>query len=402
MKLNIKQDIFLKYTSAFFFLFLFLNDHTFYSDFFGSTSKYFLTISTFFLILTLFIARKIYTNGKMWMYFLGWTVAVFVPCLVSGITSLVFVRFCYWTVLLLMLLVLEKADIDYRESLFFVTKIFCVWCFICYLYTLLEFDFLPVTNVSGKLLYNWFNVELNGYFIYKNLVKFSLGGLSIIKLYSPLGEPGIACMYFNFAIIWLLFFTDTNHKNNRKWIILFSSAIILSLSMIGIIVFFSILITYLYKKNKIKLALLLVIPIIILSLILIIQKLSTESFIQRTSDYVLMSSVIIDSFPFGIGLGNIDSIQPSMLGIDVELVGFYCGLLYPLAQYGVLGIYYYYMLFIAFKNFSNNTFGRYAFLIYFFLTLLTQPQAEECFILSFIFAGIIRHCRRRVKTMVAL
>lgn len=393
MKLQINRNVLLKYSSTLFFLFIFLNDHTFYSDFFDQTSTYFLIIATFFLAASVITSQKIYTNARMWLIFFFWAVCVLIPCLYAGMTSLVFVRFCYWIALLLMLLVLEKSSFDYRESLFCATKILCIWCFVCYFYTLFGFDFLPVTNVSDELLYNWFKVELNGYLIYKNLVNFSFGGFSIIKLYSPLGEPGIACMYFNFAIIWLLFFTDVKNSKNRIWLLLFSGAVILSLSMIGIIVFFSILIIYMLKRGKIGFVLLLSIPIIAFSSILIIQKLGTESFFQRSNDYVVMYNVIANNLPFGIGLGNIDSIQPSMLEIGTELVGFYCGLLYPLAQYGLFGIFYYCMLFISCRNFSDNRFGKYAFFVYFFLTLLTQPQADECFILSFIFAGIIKYCR---------
>ena len=394
MKLKLKQNTILKYSTALFFLFIFLNDHTVYSDFFESTGTYFLIIATFFLLVATIIVHRIYTNGRMWLIFFGWTISVIIPCIIAGITSLVFVRFCYWIALLLMLLVLEKTEIDYRDSLLCAVKILCIWCFVCYFYTLLGWDFLPVTNVSDKLLYDWFKVELNGYLIYKNLVTFSFGGLSVIKLYSPLGEPGIASMYFNFAVIWLLFFKDTSIRKNRIWLFLFSIAIILSLSMIGIIVYFSIIIIYAVKRGKIVFIFLLSIPIVVASAILILQKLGTESFFQRTNDYAVMYNVIINNFPFGIGLGNLDSIQPSaILGMNTELIGFFCGLLYPLAQYGILGIYYYRMVFIGFKNFSADRFAKYAFFIYFFLTLLTQPQADECFILSFVFAGIIKHCR---------
>lgn len=390
MKIELKRNLTLKYTSALFFLFIFLNDHTIYSDFFGSTSTYFLIIASFFLAASIIIAGKIYSAGRMWIMFFLWAICVIIPCTVAGFTYLVFVRFCYWIALLLMLLILEKTGIDYRECLFTTIKVLCIWCFLCYFYTLFGFNFLPVTNISDELLYNWFNVELNGYLIYKNLVTFSLGNFSIIKLYSPLGEPGIASMYFNFAVIWILFFTDAKDKKNRRWLYIFSLAIILSFSMIGIIVLFAIYIVYEMGKCKITKIFLLSIPMILVSLILIMQKVGTESYFQRVNDYGVMFDVIIDKFPFGTGIGNMTAAK---LGINTDLAGFYCGLLYPATQYGVFGLYYYYMMLVSGLKFSDNRFGRYAFFIYFILTLLTQPQADECFILSFIFAGVIKSSR---------
>lgn len=406
--IRLKQRTILKFTSTLFFLFIFLNDHTFYSDFFESTGTYFLIIAVAFLALSIFVVRVISLDLRMCLVFFGWAVCVLVPCAIAGVTPLVFVRFCYWVALLIMLIVLEKADIDYRESLLFAVKILCVWCFVCYFYTQFGFDFLPVTNVSDKLLYNWYKVKLNGYLIYKNLVTFSLGGFSVIKLYSPLGEPGIACMYFNFAVIWLLFFSDLSQKENRRWVFFFSAAILLSLSMIGILVFFSVLVVYAVKERKYAVIFFLSVPIVVFSAVLIIQKLGTQSYTQRSSDYAVMFDVILKNLPFGIGLGNIDSVQKvSALAKNADSMGFYCGLLYPLVQYGVFGIVYYCMVFIAFRNFSGDRFARLAFFMYFFLTLLTQPQADECFILSFVFAGIVKHFQsdsyhqqRRKKSLV--
>ena len=385
----LKKTTILKNSSILFFLFIFLNDHTVFSDFFETSSTYFLVLATLLLLISVFSSGKLYSNKKMWLFFLSWAVSVLIPCVLAGLTSLVFVRFCYWFALLLMLLVLEYAGIDYRDILLETVKILCIWCYICYFYTLLGFDFLPVTNVSKSLLYNWFKVELHGYIIYENLVPFSLGTISIIKLYSPLGEPGIASMYFNFAIIWLLFFKDNADKSNKRWTYLFSIAVLLSLSMIGILVLFAVYTIYAVKKGKALAIIFLSITIVVASTILIIQKLSTESYTQRSNDYIVMYKVITKSLPFGIGLGNIDT-SASLLSSTSETVGFYCGLLYPLAQYGLFGSIYYYVMCVACCKFSDDGFSRAAFLVFFFLTLLTQPQADECFILAFLFSGVIR------------
>lgn len=391
MKIRINRTSIVKYASALYFLFIFLNDHTIYSDFFEQTGTIFLVAATFFLITSALVAGKLYSNGKMWLIFVGWAVCVLLPCIISGFRTLVIIRFCYWITLLLMLLVLETVSIDYRESLLITVKILCVWCFVCYFYTMLGLDFLPVTNVSDKLLYNWYKVELNGYLIYKNLVEFSMGAFSLIKLYSPLGEPGIASMYFNFAVIWLLFFTDLSDKRNTRWIAAFSAAVVLSLSLMGVLVLIATFVVYMIQKRKFGAIILLSIPAVVLCVVMILQKLGSESYSQRSNDYVVMFEAIAGSLPFGIGLGNIDLVHTASQ--NRELQGFYCGLLYPLMQFGIFGLYYYFMMVIAAKYFSDNHYGRYAFFIYFIMTLLTQPQADECFILSFIFAGVIHSCR---------
>lgn len=391
MVLNRKK--YLSSLSSLFFLFIFLNDHTIFSDFFDQTSTYFLLIATSLIILSLLISKKLHSNNIMWKFFICWLCTVILPCIVAGITNLFFVRICYWFATLIMLLILKYNSIDYMGVLFKTIKIFCVWTLICYIYTILDCNFLPISNVSNDLLYNWYNVELHGYVIYKNLVTFSLGNFSIIKLYSPLGEPGIACMYFNFAVLYLLFFNK--NEKEKRWFLIISLAIVLSFSLIGIAIFCAILAYYALYRKKYKYLFLFSFLAIIPISILVIQKLTTLSFTNRTSDYVFMFNTIKDNFPFGIGLGNIDNLDKTLtIAYDTEAVGFYCGLLYPLAQYGIFGFFYYYVMHMTFSEYSKSKYIRIAFSIYFLLTLLTQPQADECFILIFLFSGVIEHFSR--------
>lgn len=391
----------IEFFSILFFLFIFLNDHTIYSDFFGSVGSVFLIIATISLAIVCVLSRKMYSNNKMWLILLLWLFSVLIPCLMAGITKLVYVRICYWTASLIALLVLYKNNIDYKEVLLNVVKILCIWCLINYLYTILEFDFLPVTNVSDELLYNWYSVELNGFLIYKNLVSFTFGTLKIIKLYSPLGEPGIACMYFNFAVMYILFFQEKN-KRNKIWLFIFSLAIFLSVSLIGIIVYFAILMYYMFYRKQYALIFVFGIISVAIAMVLIIQKIGTLSYTNRTSDFGFMYNTIINNLPFGIGLGNIDSLEKTLtIAYETEGVGFYCGLLYPLAQFGVFGLVYYFMMLKSIKFFSEIKYARNAFALYILLTLLTQPQADECFIVCFLFSGLILYTNKRMRKKYA-
>lgn len=394
--MNIKRSHrLINIVGAIFFICLFLNDQTIYSNYFEGAGDYFLLVAVACILFLIVKVRKITWSSRYILTLMLWFISVLFPCIIGGFTRFAFVKFCYWLTLIVFLLILSARKIDYRESLFLACKIFCIWSLMCYVYTVFNMDFLPVTNISDQKAYNWFDVKLYLYFISKPLSHFTLGTFSLLRLDKPFGEPGIAQMYFNFALVWLLFF-ETKGKRRKIWIVLFSIGVFLSLSLIGYVIYFSILMAYcLSKKNRFAILMVTIFFLCVLVL-MIIQKVGTFSYEDRTADYVFMFETIFDNLPFGIGLGNTSKLEHWVVESTGTIsTGFYCGLLYPFAQYGVLGLVYYYMFGIAIKNFSQNKWARIGFGCFIVLTLLTEPQADEPFIVCFLFAGLLKRCIRR-------
>ena len=83
---------------------------------------------------------------------------------------------------------------------------------------------------------------------------------------------------------------------------------------------------------------------------------------------------------------------------------FIAGLLYPLAQYGIFGLVYYYALYKSILHLDNykgeNKISQVAFAVFILMTLLTEPQADEPIILCFIFDGIIRWIKNEKKRSI--
>ena len=378
--------------STIFIFFILLNDHTFYSDYFDNISTLFLVLSFASLLVVVCLIHKMFLNPTLLIIVLVWSLCVLIPCVIAGANRMLFVRFAYWITIFIFLCLLHSGKVDYKIVLFKVFKIYCIWCLITYFYCIFNLDFLPKTLTSDKLLYNWYSVDFYGWIIYKPVVKFTIGDFSVIKLYSPFGEPGLVQMYFNFSLIYLLYFKETKTIKRRKiWIFLFAISILLSFSMIGIVIMMISFIFYFKKKKRYILLVLAAAIGIVVFTQLIYQKIGTDSFGQRSNDYLIMFDEIEKNFPFGIGLGNISSLDYSKNQINqyYESFGFYSGLLYPILQYGIFGFAYYIMLVVALCRFSKNNTTNFVFASFLLLTLLTQPQADECFILMFLFQGAI-------------
>ena len=158
MSSTIKKSKIVFLLSVLFFFFLFLNDNTIYSMYFRNISSSFLVLSVVFLILLFFVSRKILFVKRFFIFVSIWLLSIFLCCCLTGLNNFVFVRLSYWSVILLVICILKASDIDYVEVLFLVTKIYCIWGLICYLYTLLNLSFLPTTNVSTSLLFCSFSV----------------------------------------------------------------------------------------------------------------------------------------------------------------------------------------------------------------------------------------------------
>ena len=219
---------------------------------------------------------------------------------------------------------------------------------------------------------------------------------SIYRLDRPFGEPGIAQIFMNYGIIYNLFFINKNERQ-RKWIILFVIGSILSFSLIGYLILLFIIFLKLFREKKYGMCLVCIVPAVIIGSIMVIQKMTTLSYNDRVNDYSFMFETIVENFPFGIGIGHTGELEHTILENDSTSIGFYCGVLYPLAQYGIFGLIYYWALFKGIHNIINNQtryekkFSNIIFAIFIVLTLLTEPQADEPLILCFIFDGLQRY-----------
>lgn len=392
MSSTIKKSKIVFLLSVLFFFFLFLNDNTIYSMYFRNISSSFLVLSVVFLILLFFVSRKILFVKRFFIFVSIWLLSIFLCCCLTGLNNFVFVRLSYWSVILLVICILKASDIDYVEVLFLVTKIYCIWGLICYLYTLLNLSFLPTTNVSTSLLYKWYKIELFGFVISKPITHLTLGAVSLLRLDRPFGEPGIAQMYYNFGLICVLFYFQKIKKkwSNWVWMILFSIAIILSFSLTGYFIYLVIIMVYLLSRKMYKLFSLFVLLALAVAYTMVTQKVDTVSYSDRLQDYSFMFNTIFQNLPFGIGIGNTGMLEHYVVAQTGEkAIGFYCGLLYPLAQYGFLGFFYYYVLIRSGRHFSKNIYTNVALIIYLILTLLTEPQAEEPFIVCILLGGLL-------------
>ena len=392
MSSTIKKSKIVFLLSVLFFFFLFLNDNTIYSMYFRNISSSFLVLSVVFLILLFFVSRKILFVKRFFIFVSIWLLSIFLCCCLTGLNNFVFVRLSYWSVILLVICILKASDVDYVEVLFLVTKIYCIWGLICYLYTLLNLSFLPTTNVSTSLLYKWYKIELFGFVISKPITHLTLGAVSLLRLDRPFGEPGIAQMYYNFGLICVLFYFQKIKKkwSNWVWMILFSIAIILSFSLTGYFIYLVIIMVYLLSRKMYKLFSLFVLLALAVAYTMVTQKVDTVSYSDRLQDYSFMFNTIFQNLPFGIGIGNTGMLEHYVVTHSGEkAVGVYCGLLYPLAQYGFLGFFYYYVLIRSGRHFSKNIYTNVALIIYLILTLLTEPQAEEPFIVCILLGGLL-------------
>ncbi|MGN0807263.1 MAG: hypothetical protein ACI4MN_02320 [Candidatus Coproplasma sp.] len=392
-KLNKKQLIMFFSTLA--FLFLFLNDHTVYSVFFEKTTDYFLIIAVIFATIAIFLSGKLYASLNYWGILFIWGALILMSCLSYGLTSMVLVRFSYWIFVAIVISVLYVQNIDYKKCFYNICKVFCVWGLLCYFYEAFNLSFLPVTHVSDNLLYNWFEVELYGFIISKPFTHISIGSLSLLRLDRPFGEPGIAQMYFNFGLLYCLFI-NSDKKHRKLWIFLFSISTLLSFSLIGYVIFFFIIISYCVYKKRYSLLLFLSIIASILMIFMIVNKMDSVSYEDRTQDFVFMFETIFNNLPLGIGLGNTDTLQHYEIASTGQVsIGFYCGLLYPFAQFGIFGIIYYIALAWAIKYFSKNKYTCFAFAAFILFTLLTEPQADEPIIVVFLFDALIRRIEQK-------
>ena len=201
------------------FILLFLNDHTVYSVFFDNYTSKFTIVSACLFVIAFLLVGKIYTNWKFWISFSLWIFCVTISCLLYGFNRMYFVRVVYWLVIVFSISSMYLAKIDFRNIFYNVARVFLIWALLNYVVNLLGLNIFPITATSTEQLYNWYNVDLYVFLFSKCYSHIYLGNISILRLDRPFGEPGIAQMYFNYAIVYLLFLSKQTKYKKVFWFI---------------------------------------------------------------------------------------------------------------------------------------------------------------------------------------
>lgn len=255
--------------------------------------------------------------------------------------------------------------------------------------------FLPVNTNSEDL--NYINI-----FVY----------IHYINMYRNTGifrEPGMYMIYLNFGILFQYYYYNTV---NKKYLIVYIIALILTLSSAGFIVFSILSLLYIFKEKKIKT----LIKFIFFSTILFIivsnnfdlfenslTKFDTSSnehgsFIARISSISIPISIFMDSPIFGVGLTKFLELysihSQRILGYVLKADGHSTNTLFnSLATYGV---FYFLIIIISLYKFSYNlskdTFVR----IGIFLSIILMLGNEDLRY-SLLFVILIFYGSKRVK-----
>lgn len=326
MEKKSKKEKNLKILAVCFFVLIFLNDTTVYNVYFETFSNIFVGISCCILLIFIASTGKLFINKKFWAFIFFWFITVLTSCLIAGFTRMTFVRICYWTVTITMVTQMYLAKIDLKSTIYSVCKIFCIWCLLCYFYASFNLNFLPTTHVSKELAYNHYSIKLYGGIISIPISHIRLpGSISLYRLDRPFGEPGIAQIFMNYGIIYYSFILKESTKKEKKWFYLFVLGSILTFSLTGYIILFSILIFKLYQEKKYTYCFIFSFIAIVIGSFMVFQKVNTFSYSDRTGDYKFMISTIFENLPFGIGIGNTNSLEHYIIeGTDNESIGFYC------------------------------------------------------------------------------
>ena len=266
-----------------------------------------------------------------------------------------------------------------------------------YLISFLRIDlgFLPTTDVYVT----WWGQKRPLYaLVFMRLYQsMTIMGTEVNKLSYPLYEAGIAEIFTNYCVFYMLYY-GRKKKFRIVGIVFFVITSFLTFSLIGIITLFVILALYFIRTKRVISILFFIAIAFFVCSYFIIEKLDSSSYNERTNDYNYIFKIIIDNFPFGIGLGNLESVQ-DYSSSDTS-VGFYSGLFSPLAYIGVFSVVYYYGLIKCLVNMLNERgfFGRLSFSILIILALLTQPIAFISIMNVIIINGL--YCNRNARITV--
>ena len=371
-----------------------LNNSTIYHYFFDEYTIYFAILAGLLLICALPFAHDFLINKKDLSYFFVFIIFISFSSFIRGITS-DYITLLLYIVLLFLIVFLSKGyNIDYMKLFFIVSLVFSIWGLINYLYFLFDLSFVPLVKTSEILSWTR-DVNLYGYVLCKPRSDFAIGGFTLYRLDAPFGEPGIMQMYSNYCVAYLLFFDD-QVKYRKQILVISIITSILSFSLIGIIILTALSFLYFFKQKNTGLMVLFGSLMMIAVILMITEKTTSVSYLDRSSDYGYMIKQILEWLPFGIGIGHNELMSSNFVeSIGRNAIGGYCGLLTPLLNFGLFGIVYYIYLYKAIVNCSVNFYSKISLAILFLLTLFTEPQAMSVYVLGFLMWGIFIHKKRK-------
>ena len=382
--------------------FMLLNVSTIYSYYFKNLSNIFLLLGGFITILGGLLSKNSTTSRKAIIILFLWSAAVIVCSVFGGFSNssinyLIKVFIMYFIIDIALHKGIEPLAILYR-----VCKFMTIWAVVNYiLMDILQIRFLPsVSSFSTSWGYTY-NLYL-GVFM-ENTQKIHFFGNIIKRLHVPFSEPGVAQLFFNYTLFYILFIKKNIIK--KDFYILFISvlAIIMSNSLTGFLILGSQVLVYCIKHKKVFLITLLSIIVFIIGFYLIADKLSSDSYLDRSGDYIHMITNAFDNLPFGIGIGNADALEPRINNATGEYANNsnFCGLISPLLYFGVFSIIYYVILFYSFRYYSYKTdiYSKISLAAIVIITLFTEPLSLTSFFAFLELNGLVHRIKYYFKNM---
>ena len=369
--------------------FLLLNTGTIYSNYREKLSQFFLLLGGLCSIVLMFISNKLVLKHSL-LLIITFCIIVLFDSLVTDVSKSALFFIIKMCVVFLILSILKNNSIDIKKILLKETKIFLIWGLLNYFISLTFIEALPVFHTFA-LPNGVIRKIYLGLFI-ENYSAIEIFGLTIPRLHGPFSEPGVTQFFYNLGFILCIFDKQNNDKSRGLWCLLFVISIFLCLSLSGLIIIFLTFLFYLSKKkDKTKVFFMLSLGFLICGL-LVISKIGSISLIERSSDYLYILEQAIKYFPFGIGIGNKDSLPLWFNPYANSYVtpGLYSGLLTPMLYLGVFSVYYYALIYFSIRYFSlNDKIMNLAFGSYLLVTLFTQPYEFSIIVCVFISNGAI-------------
>lgn len=374
--------------------FMMLNVSTIYSYYFTNLSDLFLVLGGVFTLVLFVLYGRLRLSKKCTFAIFVWMIIVFFTSLANEFSASAINYILKFTIMFILLDNIIKNNDDPFYILYNVTSFITFWAFLNYfLMDIIHFNVLPSL---GSYTTPWgyvYNLFL-GFFM-ENTQRIVFFGNVIKRLHVPFSEPGVAQLFFNFTLFYLLFLNKKFGKKEKILTIISFFSVILSNSLTGFLILGVIILMYSIKKKKYILIILLSVLYILIGMIMVSEKLTSTSYTDRSGDYVKMISDSIDNLPFGIGIGNSDSLEPRInpnTGEYWENSNF-CGLLSPLLYFGVFSIVYYFSVYCSIRHYSYkiNRIEIICLMSIILITLLTEPLSLTSIIAYFEINGVIHY-----------
>lgn len=209
-------------------------------------SKFFINIFLFIIIFLRFLKNKKGIPKKAFFYFVIMTIII---CL-SNVINNCFDIWTFWRIFLMLfslILVSEYSLKKFLNSYINVISILSIIALISYF----AFLFFPAFIKSFPIDSNYIGYNFYSFFGL-NYIPVSFNSHYGIRNYSIFREPGVFACYLGIALLFLLLGDNIEQENKIKKIIIFSLAMITTLSTAGILSFVLLIFIFLLKKNKNK------------------------------------------------------------------------------------------------------------------------------------------------------